>query len=237
MAAESLPERVARLFRNLLAEPEAEPLRARLDRLPFSLHLVSGASSVELFPPGPLDVLRFYQRHHASLHHDLEYVVAVPEGAAAEDFLAYAAVRFRPEDRLPLLERPELEASIRRHYGTLVHLPRARPLLERPYSDDLRDGDPPEGPNRVLTPRGEKPARDRFSVAETLEVLRRELTGPELVSWLELAFPQRPPRGRVEHRYYLDATARLFVVRDHSEEGKSLYCGRSSPGALRPERP
>ncbi|HBP18720.1 MAG TPA: hypothetical protein DEA08_13160, partial [Planctomycetes bacterium] len=59
----------------------------RLDRLDYSLYLATAAGSIELFPAGILDVYRFYQRRHASLHHEFEYVCARPEGAEESELL------------------------------------------------------------------------------------------------------------------------------------------------------
>jgi hypothetical protein len=67
--------------------------------------------------------------------------------------------------------------------------------------------------------------------------MRKELTGPEVIAWLEGAFRQPPRKGTVEHRYYLDSGARLYLVRDHFSEGKKLYRAQTSAAALRPERP
>jgi len=237
LAEESLPDRAVRLFKGFFSAPAPSGFRPRLTNLPFSLHLVAGASAVELFPSGPLDSLRFYQRHHASLHHELEYVVCLPARASPEAFRAYSLIRLRPEERIPLTDLNELEKSLKRSYGTMIQLPRSRPLLERQYSNDLNDEDPPEGLNRVRPPQGERAGPGRLTVAETLDIIIKELQGPEVISWLEGAFRQPPPRGRVEHRYYLDATARLYVVRDHFEEGKALYRAETSEAALRPERP
>ncbi|MBI3725721.1 hypothetical protein HY251_17480 [bacterium] len=171
------------------------------------------------------------------MHHELEYVVCLPAGARAEDFQAYAIFRLRAEEKIPLADLNDLEKTLRRSYGTMIHLPRARPLLERQYSSDLNDEDPPEGLNRARAPAGEKAAPGRLSVGEILDIVGKELPGPEVIAWLEGAFRQPPPKGRIEHRYYLDATARVYLVRDHFSEGKTLYRAETSDAALRPERP
>jgi hypothetical protein len=234
--SENLPDRVVRLFKDFFSGPESQGPPPRLDHLPFALHLIASGSSVELFPPGPLDVLRFNQRHHSSIHHELEYVVCVPIGAAPEDHGAYAVVRLRPEDELPLESPAAIEKMLRASYGTFVRVPRARPLLENQYSDDLTDEDPPEGLNRVLAPTREKAVPGRMSTAEVLDIMRKELKGPELIAWLEGAFRQPPRKGTVEHRYYLDGAATLYLVRDHFADGKKLYRAHTSAAALRPER-
>lgn len=235
MSSPSLPNRVLRLFKGFFSDPERP--RPRLQELPFSLHLVVGASSVKLFAPGPLDVLSFHQRHHRSLHHHLEYVVCLPRGADPEAYQPYAVLRLRPEEETPLVPLDVIERKLQKSYGTFIELPRTRPLLERQWGRDLTDEDPPEGLNRARAPATEKPVAGRLGTAEVLDVIRRELSGPEVISWLEAAFQQPPAAGKAEHRYYLDATACVFLVRDHPEEGKTLYRATTSAAALRPERP
>lgn len=234
MPVEGLRETVVRLFKGFFDEPHPWSPRPRLDHLPFSLHLVVGAASVELFPPGPLDPLRFFQRHHASAHHELEYVLCRPAGAAAEEFQAYGVVRLRDEDRVPLLDPARIEKKLRADYGTFVHLPRARWLMDRQHGPDLNDEDPPEGLNHVRPREGELAEPGRMSVGEVLHIIRKELSGPEVISWLEGAFRQPPRRGHLEHRYYLDAEAGLYLVRDHPTQGKALYRAQVSEAALRP---
>jgi hypothetical protein len=232
----SWPKRVVGLFLDrfgLGAEPQAS---RRLDHLPYGIHLSTGAGSVELFPPGPLDVLRLYQRQHASLAHEIEYVSCVPRGDSSAEYLAYAVFRLEEEEELPLICLNDLERELKRSYGSFVHLPRSRSLLEHQYSDDLNDGDPPHGLNRVLAPKKEKSSRGRMTVTEILRVLREELDGHQIVSWLEASFLQRPANGTVEHRYYLDSSGRVYLVRDHFSQGKTLYRSQTNPEALQPVR-
>ncbi|MGE0711241.1 MAG: hypothetical protein AB7N76_28730 [Planctomycetota bacterium] len=231
----SWPRRVVALFLDRFAAAEPRPDR-RVDRLDYSIHLTSGTRSVELFPAGPLDPLRFYQRHHASLHHEFEYLSCLPAGSPAEEFLAYAVFRLNEEEELPLVDLNGLERQLQLHYGQFVHLPRARPLLEHQYGSDLNDEDPPSGSNRVVAPRDEEQAAGRMTIREVLRVLVDDLEGQELVSWIEGAFRQRPPAGTVEHRYYLDRSARVYLVRDHFREGKRLYRSETSRAALSPLR-
>lgn len=236
MVAEPLPELVVRLFKNFLAKPRPGP-RPRVLTLPFSLHLIVGGHALEIFPSGPLDALRFYQRHHDSHHHDIEYVVCRPTDAAPEDFGAYGVLRIDKDDQVPLVDVKEIEKKLRLSWGTLMHVPRARPLFERQYSEDLDDEDPPQGWNRARAPEREPITPGKLGLGEVLDIMRKELTGPELVAWLEGAFRQPPRRGTIEHRYYLDATAQLWLVRDHPKEGKALYRAETSEAALKPHKP
>lgn len=232
----SWPSRVIGTFLDVFGRPAPAPMSRRLDRLPFGLHLTTGLDAIELFRPGDLDVFCFFQRTHSSLRHDVEYVTCLPEGDAPDRWLAYGVFRLSPEEELPFTDLNALERKLRLDYGSFVHLPRARPLLEHQYGDDLNDEDPPAGRNRVVAPRGEAKGPGRMTVAEVLDLLRKELEGPEIISWIEATFRQRPRSGVVEHRYYLDPHANLFCVRDHFAEGKTLFQAETSAEALRPIR-
>lgn len=241
----SWPRRVVGRFLDRFGLGAAPSPQRRLARLPYSLHLTTATGLIDLFPAGPLDVLVFYQRHHCSLTHEVEYVVCEPTPEALhppsrtgeEELLAYAVFRLNEEEETAWSDLNAIEARLRRDYGSFFELPRARPLLEHQYGDDLNDEDPPEGHNRVLIPSDEAPKKGSLSTAEAISILCAELSGPELISWLEAAFRQRPPQGEVEHRYYLDATGQLYLVRDHFREGKTLYRAETAPEALGPLRP
>jgi len=233
MPPESWLDLARRLFKGWVERPHPWRPHPRLDHLPFGLHLVVGTSTIELFPPGKLDVLRFYQRHHASRSHDLEYVLCRAEGAPAEAVQAYGVVRLDPELAVRLPDPTEAERALRRDYGTIVELPRASHHVERRHSKDLDDEDPPEGMHRVSAPETEAARPGRMTVREVLAIVRRELPGSMVIGWVEGAFPQPPRGGQVEHRYYLDAEACLWVVR-HDAKGKTLFQAEVSEAALRP---
>lgn len=234
--AESVLDLARRLLGGLLESPQPWRPHPRLSRLPFALHLVVGTSSVELFPPGPLDVLRLFQRHHDSRHHDLEYVLCRPEAGPPDALRAYGVVRLNPELAVPLPEPSEVERALRQDYGTFLELPRASALLVERHGEHLDDEDPPEGPLRIETPEGEVARRGRMTVREVLGIVRAQLSGPAIIGWLEGAFRQPPRAGRVEHRYYLDPEACLWVVR-HEARQKLLFRASVSESALRPLAP
>jgi len=223
----------------------------RLATLPYSLHLTTATGVVDLFPAGPLDVLVFYQRHHCSLGHEVEYIACqptpeallppsrLPPGPGGDDgLLAYAVFKLTEEEETPWGDLNAMEARLRGHYGSFFQLPRARPLLEHQYGEDLNDEDPPQGHNRIVLPKGSDDApKGSLSLSETLSIMRSDLSGPELISWIEAAFRQRPPQGEVEHRYYVATTGELYLVRDHYREGKALYRAETAPEALGPLPP
>lgn len=245
----SWPRRVVGRFLDrfgLSAEPS--PSR-RLARVPYSLHLTTATGVVDLFPAGALDVLAFYQRHHCSIGHEVEYVACRPTPEALlppsrlppgpggpDDLLAYAVFRLNEDEETAWSDLNAIEARLQKDYGSFFKLPRARPLLEHQYGTDLNDEDPPEGRNRVVIPAKRDAPKGSLSTSEAVLILCADLSGPELISWLEAAFRQRPPQGEVEHRYYLDAAAQLFLVRDHFREGKTLYQAETTPEALGPLR-
>ena len=246
----SWPRRVVGRFLDRFgigAEPSS---KRRLATLPYSLHLTTATGVVDLFPAGPLDVLAFYQRHHCSLGHEVEYIACqptpqallppsrLPPGPGAEDgLLAYAVFKLSEEEETPWSDLNAIEGRLQRDYGSFFQLPRARPLLEHQYGEDLNDEDPPRGHNRVVIPQGSDGPKGSLSTREALSIMCSELSGPELISWLEAAFRQRPPQGEVEHRYYVAATGHLYLVRDHYREGKTLYRAETAPEALGPLRP
>jgi hypothetical protein len=246
----SWPRRVVGRFLDrfgLGAEPRSN---RRLTKIPYSLHLTTATGIIDLFPAGPLDVLTFYQRHHCSLGHEVEYVACRPTPEALlppsrlppgpggpDDLLAYAVFKLDENEETPWSDLNVIEDRLQRDYGSFFQLPRARPLLEHQYGEDLNDEDPPEGHNRVVVPSDSSAPKGSLSTRAALSIMCGELSGPELISWLEAAFRQRPPEGEVEHRYYVDATAQLYLVRDHFREGKTLYHAETAPEALGPLRP
>ena len=66
-----------------------------------------------------------------------------------------------------------IEARLQRDYGSFFHLPRARPLLEHQYGEDLNDEDPPEGHNRVVIPNKTQAPKGRLSIRETISIMCR----------------------------------------------------------------
>ena len=131
----SWPEEVVEFFLDVFglgAEPRPE---RRLDHLPYSLHLTSGAGSVNLFPAGPLDVFCFFQRHHASLHHEYEYVAAIPEAEGDEEDAAQGtADQTEHEHQIPKDEYQAKEQQEDQHEHEELLLVRldGSPCSERP---------------------------------------------------------------------------------------------------------
>lgn len=230
----SWPQRVVGLFLDAFGRAELPVPGRRRTFLPYDIYLTRGSDSTLLFPAGELDVLRFFQRHHASQRHEVEYLTCVPEGGDPESYLAYGVLKLTPEEVVPLTDLNVLERKLQLSYGAFAHLPRSRPLLHVQYGADLNDEDPPAGLNRIVPPSGEPETPGRLSVAEILKIIRTEFEGAEIVSWLEAAYRQPPKRDEVEHRYYLDPSGLVYLVRHCRREGKTLYCSETSEAALRP---
>ena len=237
-AAESLswPQRVVGLLLDAFGAKAPPTPGQRLTVLPYDIYLTKGAGSTRLFPAGELDVLRFFQRHHASEEHEVEYLTCVPEGGDPEAYLAYGVLKLTPEEVVPFHDLNALERKLQLSYGAFAHLPRSRPLLHVQYGENLNDEDPPPGLNRIVPPTGEPSTPGKLTVAEILKIIRTEFEGPEIVSWLEAAYRQPPPRDEVEHRYYLDPSGLVYLVRHCRREGKTLYRAETSEAALRPIR-
>lgn len=92
----------------------------------------------------------------------------------------------------------------------------------------------PSEPDKVFKEVGEK----AYTQNDMLEILRSELRMPEKIAWIEEAFSE-PPASGVTHRYYLDVTKQVYLVRHHPTEGKALFIAETDEKALEelpPER-
>lgn len=203
-----------------LVHPEPAPRRSAPRHDLGSDVLLSLAHGTRvLFPRGPIDELAFFLRGDVSPRHDLEFVTR----GTSEAFEGHALLRLdRPgaDVALPPLRAVEARwAALRAEHG-LTGLPRPEPAPGR------------EGLNRVAA-RGcahVDEVRRRLSQAETLTLLRAELTVLERIAWVEQAF-RAPPDGIV-HRYYLEADGTPWLVR-HTREARRVIRGERAAAAVR----
>lgn len=208
-----------------LVHPEAAPRRSAPRReLGDDLLLALGHGAVRLFSRGPIDELTFFQRTDVPCRHDLEFVTR----GSVEAFEGHALLRLdRPAADAPLPSIRSVEArwaALREAHG-LTGLPRPEPA---PGTDGL---------NRVAA-RGcaqVDEVRRRLSQAETLTLLRTELSTLERIAWVEAAFRGTPPAGCLVHRYYLDAEGTPWLVR-HDRGGKRVIRAERVAGRLAIER-
>ena len=215
------------------------PRRERPRTLPFDVYLNLGMRSVKLFAAGPLDPFCFFQRCSVSEHHDVEFLARLdPEHAGTEEYKPYGLIRLRPSHAqpVPTLQRERaFWETLHEDYG-LARIPLARSLVpNRSSAYDPRDGDRKSGLNGLTPPKSgrvfQRVGRRRYTHADMLEVLRREMTSLQAVAWIEEAFSARPVEGQILQRYYLTPEKQVVVVRDHWARGKSLFRSETSAEA------
>lgn len=205
--------------------------------LPCDLAILTGAAAIPLFPAGPTDPLRFFQRRGVPEEHDVEYVVRVEPGD--DEPRPWAVLNLRPELAVTLPSPQRAESFWRDLYRAqnLATLPRASALLRGldTGSFDLAAPAPGAGLNVLACPRPEtvwkKVRGRRFTHEEALSFVRAGLRGVHLIAWIEEAFSRRPPAGEVVHRYYLDR-GHVYLLRHHWAAGKTLFLARPSEAAL-----
>jgi hypothetical protein len=215
------------------------PLGIDRRALPFDLFLTLGAGSIRIYQQGTIDEFRFFQRRGVSHHHDVEFVTRLDPGdAGTENYKEFAVFKLGGESQaLPDLARAEsVTRTLPRIYG-LERLPAARKLAAAGFSAfDPRHGHPDQGWNRLTPTPSTKPLRKvgetRFTYTDVLDILRKELSGPEKIAWIEEAFPAPPPHSRIVHRYYMDSNRQAYLVRDHATEGKRLFLAETSEDAI-----
>jgi hypothetical protein len=199
------------------AVPQTEGRR----KLPFDLYLTRGLESSILFPKGPIDEFRFFQREDVSSKHDVEFVTRLdPTDTGSENYQAFGVFKLRNGDSKPLPKHRANEVVTR----VLGHGPavEARTMLEKG-----------PGPCRIVGATTKAWGRHdgrRVSWHDVLEVLRTELTPEERIAWIEEAFAPNETNTPV-HRYYVDAKRQTYLVRDVKGE-KRLYVAETSPEAL-----
>jgi hypothetical protein len=216
------------------------PIATCETELPFDLLLTSGHGAVPLFSAGPIDELGFFQRCGVPEHLEVEFLTRLaPEDRGREDYKPYGMFRLRSGDGAPLPRQEELPeafwAALYREHGLVKILPAARVLSPRTSAWDARRNDPAAGRNRAtpLNPdyNFKRVRGRRYTHADLLAILCRHLRGPERIAWIEGAFPEALEAGQIVHRYYLDASRRLWLVRHHWARGKSLHRAHTSEEA------
>jgi hypothetical protein len=224
------------------AKPRALPVAERAPAppgLPCELFLTTGLRSIPLFPVGPIDEFRFFQRFGVALHSEVEFVTRLDaQDRGTENFRAFGLFDLGG-DWLPLpdLGRDEdLKRTLARKYG-LERLPAARKLAEEGFSGyDPRRNEVEAGLNRIVPPRSTKVFKKvdgrHWSYADILDILRSELTGPQRIAWIEEACPPPPESSPIVHRYYLDAKKQAYLVREQRGRGKRLFLALTSAEAI-----
>lgn len=234
-------------LRRIARKVEGFKINIQISRnlLPFEVLLNLGTSSVQLFPNGQIDEFYFYQRRGVAEDLEVEFVTRLDEiDAGTENYKPY--VLFRPKgDDVPLA-RPyddeELLQVFNQTYG-LNTFPTVKEVAGKFTTYDPSQPDPATGRNRVVAAAPETVFAEvgdrRFTHGQMLEILRSELSMPQKIAWIEEAFDASLPEGEITHRYYLDVTKQVYLVRHHWSEGKKLLMAETDEDALEelsPER-
>ncbi|HBP19056.1 MAG TPA: hypothetical protein DEA08_14880 [Planctomycetes bacterium] len=229
---------VAQVFKQPRKRQAAPPLPPR--SMPCELYLTMGWNSLKLFPQGPIDDFRFFQRGGVSLSHEVEFLARLDEkDLGSENYAPYGMFKLSGDsgERLPSLETDaELWATLNEVYG-LPSLPSIHALASHGFQAfDPRYGDLTSGENSIEPPQSAKAyVRGNwrhYSYADVLEILRAEMTTPQRIAWMEVAFQDPPPAGEIVHRYYLDRRKTAWLVRHHWSDGKRIYEAQTNAEAL-----
>jgi hypothetical protein len=239
--AERLARDVRAFVSRVLRPPRRRPAPLRRRTLPCDLYLTLGWQSIPLFQRGPIDEFCFFQRLGVSAAHDTEFLARLdPEDAGSEDYKPYGVFSLRPGEGEPVPGLALLEglwARLLAEHG-LSSVPSAQAMASRRFGGfDPRYARFEDGINRIDPPRSGKAFAEvdgrRFSYADMLELLRRELSGLQKIAWIEDAFREAPGPGEIVHRYYVEAeTKQAVLVRHHWDRGKRLYRARTNAEAL-----
>lgn len=235
-------------LRRIARKVEGFKIDIRISRnlLPFDVFCNLGMTSVQLFPAGQIDEFSFYQRTGISEDVDTEFVTRLEESdKGTENYKPY--VLFRPKSEgLPLVDLQQEDdfwKTLDMTYG-LVTIPKAKKMVNEFGCFDPKSGENPEkGFNRVTPVEPDKVFKEvgekAYSYQDMLSILRSELLMPQKIAWVEEAFSEPPPAGQIIHRYYLDVTKQVYLVRHHHTDGKTLFVAETDEDALEelpPER-
>lgn len=218
--------RLADGFRALFGRAFNSPeFAVRASHLHYNLFLTGGLGSTRVFGAGELDVCAFFYRYEVSQHHEYEFVTSQrPDADTKQPLQPYALLRLRGEPvHLPSLA--EVGQTLAAGYGYgLASLPEPKELL-----DGLRHQDEAAGFYWFKAP---SPAEGNvgFSEVEMLDIIRKELTAPERIAWIEQCFPQTPEGGKVGQRYYIDRDGRIYMLRHGTT--KTLFLAQNDDTAL-----
>lgn len=230
-------------LRRIARKVEGFKINIKISRnlLPFELFSNLGMTSVKIFPAGPIDEFLFFQRSGVSEDLDVEFVMRLEEqDVGTENYKPY--VLFRPKgEGLPVTDLQKEEdfwKLLDQSYG-LVTIPKLQKISSKPFTSfDARKAgaDPKNGVNKIVVSEPDKVFKEvgdkKYSNAEMLEILRSELTMPQKIAWVEEAFQDKLADGEIVHRYYVDVTKQVYLVRHHFSEGKKMFVAETDEEAL-----
>lgn len=208
--------------------------------LPFELYTNLGTRSVKMFDVGQIDEFRFFMRRGVSEDLEVEFVTRLEEAdAGTENYKPYVLFKTTQEG-LPLIDlkkEDELWEALDMAYG-LDAIPRLKDVMPAAFGayDPKKSDDAKSGVNivKAANPTKEfKKVGDKvYTYGDMYRILGTELRLPQKIAWVEEAFNDPLPEGDIVHRYYLDVTKQLFLVRHHWKEGKVLYAAETDEKAL-----
>lgn len=227
-------------LRRIARKVEGFKVNIRLGRnlLPFDILLNMGTSSVKLFESGQIDEFKFYQRIGVPEDLEAEFVTRLDEqDAGTENYKPY--VLFKPKGEclnlLDLNEEEGLWQNLNQTYG-LKEIPAVSDMVSGFSAYDPGVGDESQGYNSITPDSGDAVfttvGDQSFSHSQMVEILRGELTSPQKIAWIEQGFPDAPADGVIAHRYYIDVTKQVYLVRHHWSEGKGLFLAETDEEAL-----
>lgn len=228
-------------LRRIARKVEGFKINIKISRnlLPFDVFLNLGTSSLKLFETGQIDEFYFYQRTGVPEDLEAEFLTRLEEAdAGTENYKPY--VLFKPKgESVPLIDlqkEQDFWKTLDQTYG-LVTIPKISKMMAKPFGAyDPSDPKPEAGRNRVMPDEPDKPFKEvggkTYTQRDMLEILRNEMNIGQKIAWVEEAFTEKPKEGTISHRYYLDVTKQVYLVRDHWSEGKSLFIAETDEAAL-----
>jgi hypothetical protein len=227
-------------LRRIARKVEGFKVNIRLSRnlLPFDILLNMGTTSVKLFPSGQIDEFSFFQRTGVPEDLEVEYVTRLDEqDAGTENYKPY--VLFKPKGEslalIDLNDESDLWQNLNQTYG-LETIPECGDINPAFVEFDPKVGDLTAGSNVLAATTPEAvfaTVGDRnFSHEQMLGILRNELVGPQKIAWIEGSFQDNPAEGTIVHRYYIDVTKQVYLVRHHWSDGKGLFLAETDEEAL-----
>ncbi len=151
------------------------------------------------------------------------------------------------QEGLPLIDlskEDDLWESLEQSYG-LDAIPRLKDIFQGQWNayDPKKNDDAKTGLNIVKPTQAAKEFKKvgdhTFTMEDMYLILGNDMRLPQKIAWVEQAFTEPLPEGEIVHRYYLDVTKQLFLVRHHWKDGKALYAAETDEKALEelpPER-
>ncbi|HBP17450.1 MAG TPA: hypothetical protein DEA08_06625 [Planctomycetes bacterium] len=233
-------------LRRIARKVEGFKIDIRISRnlLPFDVLINLGTTSAMLFESGQIDEFRFFQRAGVPEDLEVEFVTRLDEqDKGTENFKPY--VLFKPKgESVPLIDLQKEEdfwKTLDQTYG-LVTIPKLKKMVDGFVAFDTASASG-QGSNTVQVKEPGKVFKEvgerTFTYGDMLELLRNEMSMRQKIAWMEEFFDAPPADGGIVHRYYLDVTKQVYLVRHHHSEGKSLFLAETDEDALEelpPER-